>query len=129
MMIKGYKYKTWAGFDVPMIPVAFSRWPDRGFINSMCLVDSGAFMTTLSYAVADVLGIDVGKGIPITVNGVGGTGLAYEHQVYFKIKNRPAKIKVLFYQGLDINIIGRLPIFDQFLIIFNNSKGRLWLIG
>ncbi|NOY14841.1 MAG: hypothetical protein GXP43_01335 [bacterium] len=129
MIIAKYPYRLWSGSYLPMIPVSFSRHPNKDFINTFCLIDSGAFTTALSSQFANALNINIKKGTPRSIATAGGDSIAYEHKLYLKIKNHTITLKALFSDKLNINIIGRQDFFDHFLIIFRQSKKQLWLIG
>ena len=129
MIIAKYNYRVWGGFWAPMIPVAVSRFQNRGFIQTFCLVDSGAYMSAMSSELAEVLGVKIKKGIPRSIRVAGGDMVAYEHKLFIKVKNKVVRIKVLFSDDLKVNIIGREDFFNKFLIIFRQNRKQLWLIG
>lgn len=112
-----------------MIPVAVSRWVNKGFIQTFCLVDSGAYMSAMSGELGRALGVQIDKGIPRLTRVAGGDMVAYEHKLFIKVKNKIVKVKVLFSNKLKVNVIGREGFFDEFLIIFRQKKKQLWLIG
>lgn len=129
MIIVRYPYRVWGGFWVPMIPVAVSRWANKGFIQTFCLVDSGAYMSAMSGELGRALGVKIDKGIPRLTKVAGGNMVAYEHKLFIKVKNKVVKVRVLFSDKLKVNIIGRQDFFDKFLIIFRQTKKQIWLIG
>jgi len=129
MIIARFNYQLVGGWYQPMLPVGFSRHKETGFIRTLCLVDTGAYMTLLDAALGEALGLKVTRGTPRSITGVGGEGVAYQHQLYLKVKSKTIQLPVLFTKTLNVNIIGRWPFFDYFTIIFNQKGKTLWLIG
>lgn len=92
----------------------------RSQISLKALVDSGASYSVFRSEVADYLGINIEKGKPMYLEGIGGRILGYMHNLLVYIGNRLFKCKVVFSRELTIsfNILGRDNFFMPFLITF-----------
>lgn len=84
------------------------------------LVDSGASYSVFRAELADYLGIDIEKGKPIYLEGIGGRILGYMHNISVFIGNKFYKCKIVFSRELTVsfNILGRDNFFIPFLITF-----------
>lgn len=93
---------------------------------SMFLIDSGATVSVVPAEDAEVLGIDIQKGIKIIVRGLGKTDfVGYQHTVLCEIETHTMKIPIVFIDNpATLRIFGRDGLFDKFLIIFDEEKKR-----
>lgn len=84
------------------------------------LIDSGASYSVFRYEVADYLEIDIEKGKPIYLEGIGGRILGYLHTVPCSMAERFHKCKIVFSRELTVsfNLLGRDNFFIPFLITF-----------
>ncbi|MBI4028828.1 MAG: hypothetical protein HY376_00455 [Candidatus Blackburnbacteria bacterium] len=94
------------------------------------LVDSGSDRNLLPAAFGVVLGINIRKGKPRDITGIGQHALkAYTHQVGFFLGARKFKTEVDFSYEQTIPLLGRTGFFDLFYSInFNEKKRKLELM-
>lgn len=90
------------------------------------LVDSGATISILPAGDAEVLGIDLTKGVKIVIRGLGATDFfGFRHIVSCDIEGHTVKLPVVFIDHpATLRIFGREGLFDKFLIVFDEQKQR-----
>jgi hypothetical protein len=90
------------------------------------LVDSGASVSLFDGAIGRSLGFTIHNGRRIRPSGIGGAISAYVHRVRLKIGDEEFEGDVAFTDGrsLPVNLLGRATIFERFLVIFGEKKGR-----
>lgn len=122
-----FKYKRY-GFDTlrPVIPIEVS-------FNSLSvpyevLIDSGADLCIFDVDIADILGIDVVKGIRYEVSGL--TGIPeyyYLHRVIIIVDGVKYKTDVGFMKlrNQTFGIVGQKGFFDEFIVKFDLKKEEI----
>lgn len=86
------------------------------------MVDSGAVISLFKKSFGELLGIDLKKGRPLKLGGIGkGKIKTYVHPINTKIGNFQLKIDAAFAENdLPPNLLGRIGIFDTLEIRFRN---------
>lgn len=99
----------------------------KASIKIKALVDSGASYSVFRSEVADYLGMDIEKGKPIYLEGIGGRILGYMHYLPISVANKLYKTKIVFSRELTVsfNILGRDNFFMPFLIIFSEKDKKV----
>ncbi len=111
----------------PEFLVEFASIDRRGVwsgksVQTGCLLDSGADETMLNADLALRLGLDILTMPEVPVMGVGGTTMAYRHDVLAELCGRWILIPVLFDPNRDINLLGRAGVFDALRLMFVHSQ-------
>lgn len=111
---------------VPALTVQIFHSRRSAPLSVICLVDSGASISLLPREDGEILGIDIEKGHPIHVFGLGKEPIsAYRHDVYMRFESLILKVPILFaHDNVVPRIIGREGVFSQLLIIFDEAKRR-----
>lgn len=91
------------------------------------LVDSGATYSVFRAEVADYLGINIEKGKPMYLEGIGGRILGYMHNLSVFMGNKLYKCKIIFSREFTVsfNILGRDNFFIPFLITFSEKAKKV----
>ena len=119
-----YKYALVAGRQSPLIPLGIGsggRWQ-----RVEAYVDSGAFYSVFKVGFAVALGIDWQKGEKIYVQvGDGGLIPVYLHTVDLQLRQHRFSGRIGFSDrlGVSFNLIGRIPLFEHFIICFDDRQG------
>lgn len=94
------------------------------------LVDSGASYSVFRAEVGKRLGLEVEKGKPVYLIGIGGRILGYLHRIKVRVGKESFLCKIIFSEEytVSLNILGRDNFFLPFLITFN-EKFRKVLIN
>ena len=84
------------------------------------LVDSGASFSVFRSEVADYLGIQLEKGEPVFLTGIGGRILGYLHKIKIEVNKESFVCKIIFSKEytVSLNILGRDNFFLPFVITF-----------
>ena len=91
-------------------------------------VDTGASYSLFHAKVAEILGLDVEKGILYElVVGDGDILKVYLHSVTISLAGKEFKVTIGFSKniGVGFNILGRKDIFDKFNICFNDKDKEI----
>lgn len=110
-----------------------------GWVEMEFLVDSGADATSLPLSLAEELGISFARRKKVTMGGVEGKGVvAYPGEVKIRIAEEEIKVRCFFIESEIMPLLGRMDIFDQFNLIFDNrnqeivfeklNKEKNWLV-
>lgn len=97
------------------------------------LVDSGADMSLFDWEIGDALGIEIKRGIPCEVLGVGGgISVYYLHTVILVVGGMSYKARVGFAdnpsgQMIPYGIVGQRGFFDKFVVSFDLRKEEITL--
>jgi len=133
-MARTYKYRKALAPDrddpnplAPRIPVLLIG---KTTIQNVALLDSGATDTSIPMEIAEILGLKLGKKIPLRTPGgeISGyessltLGIMMEHDRLVKV---PAPCHVL--KDFDEIVIGRAGFFDSFEITFCEAKREVRL--
>lgn len=119
-----YKYAVVAGRRSPLIPLGLGyqgRWQ-----RVEAYVDSGAFYSVFKTGVALTIGINWRQGERVYVQvGDGGFIPVYLHTVEIQLQQHRFAGRVGFsdYLGIRFNLIGRIPLFERFVICFDERQG------
>ncbi len=91
------------------------------------LADSGATLSVFRPEIGGALGIAMKRGIPITLEGIGGRILGYRHTLSAAIAEYRFSLPVVFSYELrvSLNILGRAGFFEEFRIVFNERARRV----
>lgn len=122
-----FKYKQF-GLDTlrPVIPIEIEY---NNFITPYeVLVDSGADICIFNAQIAEVLGIDLLKGIKSQVSGITGFPQdIYIHTIHLKIGGKYYKTEVGFIQmsNTSYGVVGQKGFFDKFIVKFDLIKQEI----
>lgn len=127
-----FPYKRYSGAILrPVIPI-FMRHGVRK-LQYEALVDSGADVSLFDWEIGDDLGINIRKGMPYQVLGVGGGIITYYfHAVSLVIGGISYKTRVGFTgnptgQVTPYGIVGQKGLFDKFIVGFDLLKREIML--
>jgi len=118
--------------------ISISPVAEVGFLNKegdwlslFLLIDSGATISALPRSDASVFGIDVEKGTPIIITGIGKESLAgWQHSVKIRFGQEVVSIPIVFLENDSApRVLGRKGIFGYYTIIFEEKKGRSAFFG
>jgi hypothetical protein len=93
-------------------------------------VDSGAFYSVFKVGFARALGIEWRQGERVSVQvGDGSFILVYLHTVDMQLRQHRFSGRIGFSEhlGVSFNLIGRLPLFERFVICFDDRQGVIRL--
>lgn len=124
-----FKYKAF-GADIlrPVIPVEIEY--NNLLTPYEVLIDSGADICIFNSQIAEVLGIDLLKGIKLQVSGiVGFPENIYIHTLHIKIGGKNHKIDVGFMKmsNTSYGVVGQKGFFDKFVVKFDLIKKEIEL--
>ena len=124
-----FKYKEF-GTDIlrPVIPVEIRH--NNLVAPYEVLIDSGADICIFNSQVAEILGIDLLKGIKLQVSGiVDFPENIYIHTLNIKISNKNYKIDVGFMKmsNTAYGVVGQRGFFDKFIVKFDLIKKEIEL--
>ena len=127
-----FNYKKYYGQVLrPVIPIKLSNKDLE--IGYEVLVDSGADLCIFDAQIGEIIGIDIKKGKPKEVFGVGGkASLYYLHKVTIEVGGYPYKIEAGFMPNVAGNVmpyglVGQKGFFDIFVVKFDLLKERVEL--
>lgn len=128
-----YGVRLKEGGAIDTLPVAKIALPDKNgeWLSLFLVIDSGATLSALPASDASMLGIRLEDGEAVSISGIDGqlmTGWIH------RIKARLGKRELVFPAALLENsyaprILGRLGVFDQFTIVFEEKNKRTGLLG
>lgn len=103
---------------------------DRNWKSFLMYVDSGADTTLLTKDDANLLGIDLYRGIKIPVGGIlKGTIDGYEHNLKIRIADQEFRSSVIFADSNETpRLLGRKDIFEKFRVCFDEKKHKIYFI-
>jgi len=117
----------------PMIPVTFKG--SKGMIDAVCLLDSGADVSTIPRGLAEIIGLDL-SGEKEEIQGIGGSIEAIVSRVLIIIQRKhekyqiSAEVRVIPPQDNEDKfpiLIGRKDFFESFNITFKESNRKIIL--
>ena len=127
-----FNYKKYPGSTLrPVIPIKLKNKDAE--IGYEVLVDSGADLCIFDAQIGEIIGIDVTKGKPREVFGVGGkASIYYLHKVTIIVGGHPYSIEAGFMPNVAGNVIpygivGQKGFFDIFVVKFDLLKERVEL--
>ena len=111
----------------PIVTLSAQNQSTGEWFNIELEFDTGAMISLLPRSAAAVLGINLVKGYPITLMGVGGALIrAYVHPVTIKFQRQQLEIYVAFATVEVPPLLGRFTVFNQIgEIELNNESGVL----
>lgn len=133
-MAMTFRYKTVTRPDgtevkAPLIPVSF-RGKER--FKTLALIDSGADISAIPHAVAEILGLDL-TGDKTTAYGIGGRVESLETKVYVTVSKGHERytfkipIKVILGKFDFPILLGRLAFFNKFVIKIDQDQEKVVL--
>lgn len=127
-----FNYKKYPGPILrPVIPVKLKNKDLE--IGYEVLVDSGADLCIFDEQIGEIIGIDIKKGKPREVFGVGGkASIYYLHKVEIVVGGHSYNIEAGFMPNVAGNvmpygIVGQKGFFDMFVVKFDLLKERIEL--
>lgn len=95
------------------------------------LIDSGATVSAMPKSIASLLGIKLKAGEPIHIFGIGGRSIrAWRHEILVTLGNEVIKLPVAFMNSNNSpRVLGREGIFDQYTVIFEETKQQSAFLG
>ena len=121
-----FSYRFYEGKFLPIIPISLTE--NGKLIQMRAYVDTGASYSLFHAKVAEILGLDVEKGILYElVVGDGDILKVYLHSVTISLAGKEFKVTIGFSKniGVGFNILGRKDIFDKFNICFNDKDKEI----
>ncbi|HEY4522781.1 MAG TPA: retropepsin-like aspartic protease [Candidatus Paceibacterota bacterium] len=126
-----FRYAKYGKILRPVISITLRH--KNSEIDYQVLVDSGADMCLFDAEVGEVLGIDVKKGEPKVVSGIGGkSSFYYVHKVTIEVGGWPYEIEAGFmpavagHAGL-YGVVGQRGFFDLFVVKFDLLREEIEL--
>ena len=121
-----FSYRFYEGKFLPIIPISLTA--NGRLIQMRAYVDTGASYSLFHAKVAEILGLDLEKGILYElIVGDGDTLQVYLHSVAISLAGKEFKVMIGFSKniGVGFNILGRKDIFDKFVICFNEQNKEI----
>ena len=115
-----FGYVPFRGSNFPIIPLEL-RLSDGPWVASEALVDSGASVSLFDGQIGRVLGLSINRGERIRPVGIGGAISAFLHRITLRIGDEEFEAEVAFTESrrLPLNLLGRKPVFERFLVTFD----------
>lgn len=128
-----FRYKKFGNVLRPVIPIKVSSSSNTEGFGYEVLVDSGADLCIFHAEIGETLGINVKKGKPQEVFGIGGkASIYYLHKVNIIVGGWSYEIEAGFMPSVAGNVmqygvVGQRGFFDLFTVKFNLSKSEIEL--
>lgn len=117
-----------SGTKRPLIPVSFVH-KNKATLPILCLVDSGADYSYLSWEIAEMLDINLNKSIPRTSFGINGSPfICFPSEITMEFGGVQLEIPVHFSRNLTKEfpcILGQEGFFNKAKITFERYKWNL----
>ena len=126
MTVTRFFYKSIRGTSQPIITIGV-KFPN-GWYPIEVYVDSGAEYTVIEAAIAQNIGFNYRQGKQVYLRvGDGGLIPVYLHQLYVQLGATQFPCQVGFSQQLqvNVNVLGKTDIFEQFKVCFAQSQNLL----
>ncbi len=127
-----FRYKKYdKGTLRPVIPIRLCSQTD--IVDYEVLIDSGADLCIFHAEIGELLGLDITKGKPREVFGVGGkASVFYVHPIKIEVGGWPCEIEAGFMPEVAGNVMkyglaGQKGFFDIFVVKFDLLKGEIEL--
>ncbi len=127
-----FPYKKYGKETIrPVIPITLVKHGRK--IKYEVLVDSGADFCLFHADIGELLGLDVPKGKPKEVFGVGGkASLYYVHKITIEVGGWPYEIEAGFMPDvsgklMSHGLVGQKGFFEYFSVVFNHYKEQIEL--
>jgi hypothetical protein len=124
MSVVEYPYAVVRGRRSPLIPLGLGyqgRWQ-----RVEAYVDSGAFYSVFKIGFARTIGIEWQAGEKVLVQvGDGKLIPVYLHTIDMQLRQYRFSGRIGFSDqlGVSFNLIGRIPLFEQFIVSFDDRHG------
>jgi len=128
-----FRYKKYGNVLRPVIPIKLSSLDNKISLGYEVLVDSGADLCIFHAEIGEELGIDIKKGKPQEVFGIGGkASIFYLHKIMIAVGGWPYEIEAGFMPSVSGNIrqygvVGQKGFFDIFIVKFDLLKAEIEL--
>ena len=126
-----FRYSRYGNILRPVIPIRVRAGEKQ--VQYEVLVDSGADLCLFGAEVGSAVGVDVLKGTPREVFGIGGkTSFYYVHKVTIEVGGWPFEIEAGFMpyvagRVLPYGVVGQKGFFDKFIVKFDLLKEEVEL--
>jgi hypothetical protein len=112
---------------LPVIEVTLSH--DEAMTTDLALIDSGSTFSLFTREIADELGIDVVQGRVQKLTTLGGSLLAYGHEIEIEIApNLQYKTEVLFTEyPIPRNLLGHNGFLEHVTVALRSKYGLIYL--
>ncbi len=126
-----FKYSRYGTTLRPVIPIKLKK--DSQAITYEVLVDSGADLCLFDAEIGEAIGIDIEKGKPNQVFGIGGkASVYYIHPVTIEVGGWPYEIEAGFMPSVaghtkQYGVVGQRGFFDTFIVKFDLLKEEIEL--
>lgn len=126
-----FRYASYGPILRPVVPIKLKNKDQE--IGYHVLVDSGADICLFDAEIGVAIGIDVAKGTPQEVFGIGGkASLYYLHRVTIEVGGWPYVIDAGFMQKVanrstSYGVVGQKGFFDFFVVKFDLLKEEIEL--
>ena len=103
---------------------------DSEKLSLFLIIDSGATISALPKSDAEVLGIQLENGIPLSISGIGGERInGWKHEITVYLEDRIIQLPVVFIDNeFAPRVLGRAGIFPRYTILFEEEKQRTGFI-
>jgi hypothetical protein len=128
MPVIEYDYAVVAGRRSPFMPLGLGHQGKWQRVEAY--VDSGAFYSVFKPDFARPLGLEWQEGERVQVQvGDGRFIPIYLHELDVQVRQYRFSGRIGFsdHLGIRFNLIGRIPLFDQFIIYFDDRRGVVGL--
>src|SRR3989344_3401981 len=126
-----FRYSRYGSILRPVIPIKLKNGKQE--IGYEVLVDSGADLCIFSAEVGEAVGIDIEKGKPREVMGVGGKySIYYLHPVTIEVGGWPYNIQAGFMPDvaghvMPYGVVGQMGFFENLIVKFDLQKAEVEL--
>ncbi|MBI4450563.1 hypothetical protein HY642_01185 [Candidatus Woesearchaeota archaeon] len=105
-----------------MIPVHVAS--GNHAFDAFALLDSGSNLSLFRFDAARELGIHPRAGRPVLMKGLRGQFTAYVHELEVSAGGKTFVCKIAFSETADVqlNLLGRMDFFEQFVITFDEKN-------
>lgn len=124
MPVIEYDYAVVAGRRSPLIPLGLGYQGQWQRVEAY--VDSGAFYSVFKPDFARYFGLEWQEGERVQVQvGDGSLIPIYLHELEVQVRQYRFSGRIGFsdHLGVRFNLIGRIPLFEQFVLCFNDRRG------
>lgn len=128
-----FRYKKFGNVLRPVIPIKVSSSKNPEGMGYEVLVDSGADLCIFHAEIGEALGIDIKKGKPQEVFGIGGkASIFYLHKITVVVGGWSYEIDAGFMPSVSGNVmqhgvVGQKGFFDIFIVKFDLLKAEIEL--
>ncbi len=128
-----FRYKKFGSILRPVIPIKVSSPSNPEGFGYEVLVDSGADLCIFHAEIGEALGLDIKKGKPQEVFGIGGkASIFYLHKITIVVGGWSREIEAGFMPSVSGNVmqygvVGQKGFFDLFVVRFDLLKTEIEL--